>query len=283
MAEPIAPRQPAEAPETASTEVVVIEVPPPRRRRRWLAWLVAGIILVVVLVIGVFVADSAARSWANDYVSDRIVGVLGLPPGTPVEVELSEGSLLWQALRGSIDEVRVGVAEFPVGELTGHAEFVAIDVPLNESRPVTDLEVALTFPQSEIQKLSGYFSGMEAQQVGLRNGLIRMTTEISILFFTFPVTIDLAPSAIPGGISFDPQLIAVGEQQFTVADLRANPQFAAFAGSLLAARDFCIADQLPDAFEVRDVRIIGSYLRLVVGAEQLPLSDPGLTAKGSCG
>ena len=287
MAEPIAPRQDPVAPETASTEVVpaqvVVEVAAPRRRRRWLAWLVALLVLAAVLVIGWFVADSAARSWADDYVAEQVVGVLGLPPGTPVEVQLSEGSLLWQALRGSIDEVRVGVAQFPVGELTGRAEFVATGVPLNTSRPVQELEVVLTFPESEVQKLAGYFSGMEAQDVGLRNGMIRMSTEISILFFTFPVTIDLAPSAAPGAISFDPQVIAVGEQEFTVADLRANPQFAAFAGSLLAARDFCIADQLPDAFEVRQVRIIGTQLQLTVGAQQLPLADPGLTTRGSCG
>lgn len=268
---------------TDTAQVIVVEAPAPkRRRRRWIGVLIGLVILAALLVVGFFVADRFARQYATDYVRDRIVEVLKIDPATPVEVDLGEGSVLLQAARGALDQVDVQVDSLTFGELTGSASISARTVPLDSSKPVEKLGIVLSVTEANVRKLSGFISGVDLDSIELGNGLIRLGTDFEVLFVTIPVAVDLAPSADDGGISFEPKTIVLGDQEISVADLRASPQFRALAGDLLNSRDFCVASYLPEALTIDDVTVVGSDLVVSIDGDGTALSDPALAALGVC-
>ncbi|CAN5140437.1 hypothetical protein BH09ACT5_BH09ACT5_04540 [soil metagenome] len=288
MAEPIAPR-PEPAPQaapaaTAPVETVVIEVPAPpaRRRRRWIGVVIAIVVLAALLVVGFFVADAYAKTYAENYVRDRIVEVLKLEPGAKVDVDLGAGSVLLQAARGALDEVTVHVDTVSFGDISGAAEIGATKVPLDSSQPLEKLDIQVTMSEENVEKLSGFMSGMELKSIGIENELIRIGTDFTVLFFTIPVSVDLEPTAKDGGINFDPVTILLGDEEISVADLRANREFSALAGDLLASRDFCVASFLPQALTLDKVDIVGTDLVVGINGDGTALSDPALSTLGTC-
>lgn len=283
MAEPVMPTAPSSAPTPAPTQTIVVEVPAPKRkRRRWIGVVIALVVLAVLLIVGFFVADHFARQYATGYVRDRIVEVLKIDPATPVDVELGEGSILLQAAAGALDQVDVQVDSLTFGELTGAASITAVKVPLDSAKPVEQLRIGITVTEANVRKLSGFISGIDLSTIELQDGLIRIGTEFDLLLFKIPVAVDLAPAAIDGGISFDPQTILLGDQQISVADLRANPQFSALSGDLLDSRDFCVAGYLPEALTIDDVAVVGSDLVVSINGDGTALSDPALSTLGVC-
>lgn len=273
----------ADATPESTTAVIVVEQPtPPRRRRRWIGWLIAGVILIVLLVVAAIVGDSLARQAAAAAIRERIIAVLDLPADAVVDVDLGPGSLLLQAAQGSIDVVTIDIPRLTVGGITGAAVLTAEAVPLSETDPVRELDVKVTVPEAQVEKLSGYLSGIELTSIALTRGVIEVGTDLNLLFITIPVTVDLVPSATPGGIAFTPETIVAEGQTMSVDELLANPLISGLAGDLLASQEFCIADSVPEALAVRDVVVEGSDLVLTLGATDTALSDPSFTRTGTC-
>lgn len=288
MAEPIQPTAaaPAETAVVVTAETAVIEpaeTAAPKRRRRWIGWLIAVAVVVVLLIVGIIVGDTLARQYATDYVRQQVIQVLALPQDTEVDVDLGSGSLILQAVRGSIDEVTVGIDELTVGAITGSARLVATDVPLDGAQPLNTLGIVVTIPEGEVRKLAGNFSGLELKTIDLADGLITIGTEVTILsFLTIPLSIDLAPTASEGSISFDPQVIRAGDDEISVADLRANALFSSIAGDLLNAQDFCVADSLPQALTITKVAVVGTTLVVTLSGDGAALGGPAMSTMGSC-
>lgn len=293
MAEPIQPTD-AEHPEPAETAVTQriepVEISPaepistpPKKRRRWLGWLIAVAVVIVLAIVGFIVGDTLARQYATDYVRQQVIQVLALPQDTEVDVDLGSGSLILQAMRGSIDEVTVGIDELTVGAITGSARLVATDVPLDGAQPLNTLGIVVTIPEGEVRKLAGNFSGLELKTIDLADGLITIGTEVTILsFLTIPLSIDLAPTASEGSISFDPQVIRAGDDEISVADLRANALFSSIAGDLLNAQDFCVADSLPQALTITKVAVVGTTLVVTLSGDGAALGGPAMSTMGTC-
>jgi hypothetical protein len=288
VAEPIQPTAaaPAETAVVVTAETAVIEpaeTAAPKRRRRWIGWLIAVAVVVVLLIVGFIVGDTLARQYATDYVRQQVIQVLALPQDTEVDVDLGSGSLILQAVRGSIDEVTVGIDELTVGAITGSARLVATDVPLDGAQPLNTLGIVVTIPEGEVRKLAGNFSGLELKTIDLADGLITIGTEVTILsFLTIPLSIDLAPTASEGSISFDPQVIRAGDDEISVADLRANALFSSIAGDLLNAQDFCVADSLPQALTITKVAVVGTTLVVTLSGDGAALGGPAMSTMGSC-
>lgn len=282
MAEPIAPRPttPIEPAETAVIELV--EIPPKRKRRRWIGVLIALVILIVLLVVGFFVADAYAKTYAENYVRERIVEVLKLDPASKVDVELGTGSVLLQAASGALNQVDVQVDTITFGDISGEAEITATKVPLDSSKPLETLDIQVTMSEDQVEKLKTFMTGVDLTSIGIENELIRIGTEFKFLFFTIPVSVDLNPTAKDGGINFDPVTILLGDEEISVADLRASPEFSALAGDLLASRDFCVAGFLPKALTLDKVDIVGTDLVIGIDGDGTALSDPALSTLGTC-
>mgnify|MGYP001807443280 CR=1 FL=1 len=278
MAEPIQPTKPVEPVETTVIEVA----PPKKKRRRWIGVLIALAIVVVLLVVGFVIADGYAKSYAENYLRERIVEVLKLDPASKVDVDLGSGSVLLQAARGGLDEVNVHVDTITFGDITGEAQITATKVPLDSCKPVDKLNIQVTVSEDNVKKLSGFLSGIDLKSIELKDGLIRIGTEFSIFFINIPVAVDLNPTAKEGGINFDPVTILLGEDEISVADLRASPEFSSLAGDLLASRDFCVAGYLPQALSIDKVQVVGKSLVVGIDGDGTALSDPALSTLGTC-
>lgn len=300
MAEPIQPTSPGVEPVETSpasysvgstgtatavipaAETVVIETAAPKKKRRWWVLILVLAIVAVLLVVGFFIADAFAKQFATGYVRDRIVAVLNLDPKTPVDVDLGDGSMIFQAIKGSVDEVTVGIDTLTFGDITGAAVLTATGVPLDSAKPVDTLGVTMTITEENVKKLSGFMSGIDLKSIDLQDGIIRVQTDFTLLFFTIPISVDLLPSAVEGGIGFAPQTILLGEEPISVADLRASPEFSALAGNLLNTQVFCVASYLPQALAIDDVDVVGTDLVVSINGDGAVLSGAGLSTNGTC-
>ena len=279
MAEPLQPTKPVEPVDTTVIEPVEI---PKRKRRRWIGVLIALAIVIVLLVVGFIIADAYAKAYAENYVRERIVEVLKLDPAAKVDVDLGSGSVLLQAARGGLDEVKVDVDAITFGDITGRAQITATQVPLDSSKPVDKLDIQVTVSEENVKKLSGFLSGIDLKSIELKDGLIRVATEFNLFVVKIPVALDLNPTAKDGGINFDPVTILLGDDEISVADLRNSPQFSSLAGDLLASRDFCVAGFLPQALSIDKVQVVGKNLVLGIDGDGTALSDPALSTLGTC-
>lgn len=290
MAEPIVPRdehateQIAPAPNDP-VQTLVIELPAekaPKKRRRWLGPLIAFVIVIVVLLVAFFVGDALARQYATGIVREKIIETLKLDPKAQVEVNLGDGSILLQAMAGSIDNLSVHIPAFTLGEVTGKAEITATGVPIDSAKPLKKMSIAVTVTEANVKKLSGYLSGTELASIELRDKFIRIGTSINIFFASIPVEVDLSPSATGGGISFEPVTVLLGNQQLSVADLRAIPGISGIVGTLLGSRTVCVASYLPQGMKVDGVKVAGTNLVISINGDGVALDSATLSARGTC-
>ena len=283
MAEPITPQDEQPTEQIGPAQTLLMEVAPkPRRRRHWLGRLVVIVIVIVVLLIVFFVGDALARQYATGLVREQIVTALKLDPGADVTVDLGDGSILLQAATGSLDDLSVHVSQFSLGDVRGEAQITATDVPIDTSKPLGTMAIEVTVDQANVQALAGFLSGVDLTSIELRDNLIRISTELDIGFAQIPVSVDLAPSAKDGGITFEPITVLLGEQQVTVADLRAIPGIGDLASSLLGSRSVCVASYLPQALAIDDVKVVGTDLLVSIKGDGAALSGPGLSTMGTC-
>ena len=275
------PLQPRESASTTATQVLVVEGPP-RRRRRWVGWLIALLILIVLLTVAAIVGETLARQYAEGYIRDRVVESLPVDPSAPLDVRVEGGPVLLQAISGRLTEIVVGIPELTIGEVSGAATVTATGVPLDESQPTENLDIVLTIPESSVQELSTYLSGVDLDSITLGDGVITVDTSIELLFFSVPISIDLLPSAEAGGIAFTPETITLEQQEISVDDLRSNPLVSGIAGSLLQSQVFCVAESLPKALTLSSVSVVGTELVVQVTGDGVALGDPALLETGTC-
>lgn len=281
MAEPIAPRP--EQPSAIDTLFIELpSQPPARRRRRWLGPVIALAIIVILLLVAFFVADALARQYATGLIRDKIVDALTLDPATEVDVDLGDGSILLQAAVGTLDNLSVTIPTLKLGEVSGQAALTATAVPIDLTKPLGTMNIEVTVDEANVRNLSAYLSGATVTSIELTNNLIRVGSEVDILFATVPVAVDLAPSADGGGVSFTPVNVLVGSEQISVDDLRAIPGIGDVASTLLTSRDFCVASYLPQALAIRDVRVVGKNLVVSLNGDGATLGGPGLSTMGTC-
>ena len=265
------------------TPAVVVEVAAPkkkkRRRRRLI--IVLGIVLAL-LVVAFVVADGVAKSYAAGYVKAGVIAALKIDPKTPVQVDLGAGSIILQAITGRIDKVTVDATSLSFGDLTGAAHIVATNVPLDSNKPLDTLGITVTITQENVRKLAKIAGGLDIKKLDVGNGVITVGTDLSVLFLTIPVSVDLEPSAKDGAISFEPKSVKLGDKLMAVADLRADRQFAAIAGALLAAQQVCVASSLPSALKIGDVHVVKNSLVVNINGDGTALNGPGLSTYGTC-
>ena len=253
--------------------------PPVRRARRW-PWITAAVVLVV-LAVAAIAGDALAREYAGQYVRERVIAALGLDPGTPVGVELGGGSILLQALAGRIDSVDVTIERLEVGELAGEASMHAEGVPLDPAAATRLLDLRVRIDEAAVGVLADRLSGIPLETVELEEPEIVATTALSVLGARLPVGMGLVPSAEEGRLVFTPTSIRVGEESFTVEELRASV-LGPLAAGLLQQQSFCVAEHLPEALRLADVAVEGAALAIRVEGDGAALGGPGLQSPGRC-
>jgi hypothetical protein len=275
---PAAGADPAAAPEP---EVVVLPAPK-RKRRRW-PFVLGGIVLllVILLVIGYFVGENYAKNYARDYIKQRIIAVLGIDPATPVTVDIGEGSVLFQALAGRLNEVDVTAEEVTFGTLSGAATIHAEGVPLDANAETRELDVTFAVAEEDVvSALSGNLSGLQLDSVALEEPEIVATTSFDFFGFKIPVGMGIVPSAEEGQIVFTPTSIRLGDETYTADELKES--FGGFADELLAQQSVCVNENLPVALTIVDVDVVAKDLVLKIDGDGVALGGSDLSTPGTC-
>lgn len=261
-------------------EVAPVEAPK-RKRRRWIGWVIALVVLVILGIAAWIIGDIVARDYAEKYVRSTVIEQFDLPADTVVDVEIGPGSLLAQALFGSIDSVDVAVDDVTLGPVSGDVTVAMTGVPLSGDAPVTTLRVAVAVPEEKLGGLADSLSGASVDSVTLVDETVALETEFSVFGFSVPVGVRLTPIVEEGDVGFEPSSISVNGAELSVADLKSGP-FGGLADNLLASQTFCVASSLPEALTVTDVAVEGKRLVVKLEADGTALSGASFSRMGTC-
>jgi hypothetical protein len=236
--------------------------------------------VVVALVVAFFVADAAAKSYAEGRVKAQLVSSLGLTSSRDVSVGFGNGSFLLQALAGRIDVVDITVPKLSFGTLVGSATAHATQVPWDGSKPLQHLDVSFAVPEGDLGALAKNLSGVNIDSITLRKPEIVATANVAVLGTSVPVGIGITPSVSAGQLAFASASIQVAGVTFTAEQLRSNPLFGRLAGTLLTQQSFCVAKYLPKTLTASSVTVTGSALVLRFTGNGATLDS--LQTKGTC-
>jgi hypothetical protein len=259
-----------------ATDTVV--APPKKKRRGWLIALIVVGVLVVLAIIGFFVAESIAKDYARDYVRARLVEVLQLPADADIDVDLGGGSIILQALAGRVDTVDADVPQASFGELSGSVQLHAEGVPLDAAEPVDVLRVEFATGAETFAALGG---GDSAPTYVFDDGQVALSTEFELFGTTIPIGLSLEPSAADGSLVLTPTSLTIGTQTFA-----AGEEDGSFLGQIATAflqpQTLCIAGSVPQALVLTDADIAESELVLAFQGDGAALGGSGLSTPGTC-
>lgn len=261
-------------------EVATVEAPK-RTRRRWIGWVIALVVLIVVGIAAWFIGDIVARDYAEKYVRSTVIEQFGLPADKEVDVEIGPGSLLAQALFGSIDSVDVAVDDIALGPVSGDVTVAMTGVPLSGDAPVATLRVAVTVAEENLAGLADSLSGASVDSVTLIDDTVALESEFALFGISIPVGVQLTPIVENGDVGFEPSVITVNGAEISVADLNNGP-LGGLADSLLASQTFCVASSLPEALTITDVAVAGKSLVVKLEADGASLGGAEFSRMGTC-
>lgn len=251
-----------------------------KKRRIWPFVVVA--VVLVMLIVGFFIADAAAKTYAQDQIKQKIVAALGVDPKTDVQVKVGGGSVLLQALSGKLTVVDITVPKLAFGDLVGAATLHATQVPLDENAPLQKLAITYRVSEKNVRVLASDLSGMKLDTITLEQPEIVANASFSVFGFGIPVGLGLTPSAVKGQLVFTPTSILVSGQKFTSKQLIATPGLGALARNLLKQQSFCVAQYLPKALTVTSAKVADRQLVLTISGDGAALGGSGFTTKGNC-
>lgn len=258
----------------------VVEVP--RTRHRGRNALIVIVVLVLVLVAAFFVGDYFAKKYATNYVRDQIASSLGLPSTAPVTVDLGSGSILLQAATGRINDVNVTVDPIVLDGLAGSATLTAHGVPLNQTTPVTSLDVKVYVPTSTIATAISRVPALASLKptVKLSGKHVAVTGTIYIFGFPQGIGATLTPKVTAGvpGFSID----TASFDGATVTSAVLDKYLPGLTGLLESGTSLCIANQLPKAFTLTSIAIHGQSIVSTFTGNGVELNAASLSQKGTC-
>lgn len=192
-----------------------------RGARRLAAWLLPALALAqVALVLG---ADLAVRGTVEQLVAGQLAAAFEADEAD-VEVAIGGVSVLAQGLTGSVDEVRLRVADIELGRLAG-----------------------------ELVSGGKWF------------------------------LVELAPGVASGEVSFAVAAVRVAEGEYgSLDELSAHRGYGALLRALREQSRVCIADQLPDGFELTALTARDGTLVAELRAPHVRLGALSFDRLGSC-
>ena len=254
---------------------------PAKKKHRLRKTIITLVVIGVVIVVAWIVVDNLAREWAKNYIRETITTSFDLPADQPMQITIGPGSLIAQAISGSIDSVDVALDDVPLGDLSGDVTLAVTDIPLDQTQPVDTLRVGVTVDEENVQKLSTYLSDADLTQITLEGDEIAVGTSFNLLGLELPVSLTLAPAAVDGALAFAPSTISVNDAVISLTELREGP-FGGLAGDLLDSQTFCIAEYLPLAITLTDVSVENDTLVLAAEGDDAALGGEGFSTLGTC-
>ena len=263
-----------------ATTTVLPPAPTVRRRRRKAPWVIGILLFLVLLLVAAYVvAEILIRNYATDRVRTEVVQGLAVEE-SDVDVQFA-GSMVLQALAGSIAQADVTVDDATFGPLTGDLDIQARGVPLDSSQPVDEVDLSMAVSEENVADLADYLTGLEVADIALAEPEILVESEFSLFGVGIPVQLGLEPAAVDAQLAFTPASIEVAGRRLTAEELQSS-EFGGIAEPLLAQRQVCIAEYLPEALVLRDVNVVGEQLVADFQARSVVLSEEQFSTVGTC-
>lgn len=221
-----------------------------RGARRLAAWLLPALALAqVALLLG---ADLAVRGTVEQLVAGQLAAALEADEAD-VEVAIGGVSVLAQGLTGSVDEVRLRVADIELGRLAGELEVTARTVPFDPAARTGRVSVRYAITGGELDALMPDFVGMRVSSVELRDETIAVAA------------------------------VRVAEGEYgSLDELSAHRGYGALLRALREQSRVCIADQLPEGFELTALTARDGTLVAELRAPHVRLGALSFDRLGSC-
>ena len=249
-----------------------------RTKRRWLGPVIVVAVLVLLIIIAFAIAEKLVRDGASAALSEPIKQIFGTD--SDVQVDFGQGSVIVQALSGSIDAVTVDADTVTLGPSTGRIHVVAKGVPLSVDGTVRALVAELYFDAAGVSSLVASPTGAVAS-AQLDGEHIVVTTESAVAGQTVPVVATLSPSAADGRLGLSVEALAVNGAAVDIDAARAGA-YGPDVAALVQGQSVCVAEQLPASLALDSATVVGDRLVLGFIGNNLALAGGGLTTKGAC-
>jgi hypothetical protein len=246
----------------------------PRRRRRglWAAiWVALSLVLLVVLY---FVADGLVRTYAQNQVKVQIEQNFPEFVSGDVTVHIGGTSVIAQYLSGSFEQVTLDAPTLTVEGIPLSASVVANGVPVDLTKPVSDITGTITVSQSSVNSLLRLPGATGDLTLG--DGTIKYDGTTEVLGLSIGYTVTVEPTAAGDSIHLQP----------TKAEVKAgggNLDLSRLLGAVVSKPlSVCVAQYLPAGVQVDDVTVHPGEATIHLVAHDLVLSQSTLATKGSC-
>lgn len=249
------------------------------KKRRWLGPVIVVTVLLLLIIVAFVIAEKLVRDGASAALSEPIKQVFGTD--SQVQVDFGQGSVIMQALAGSIDAVTVDADGVTLGPSTGRIHVVANGVPLSADGTVRALTAELSLDSADITSLVPQLLAGATAAAELVDQHIVVTTETQAVGQTVPVLVTLVPSAASGRLEFTVQTLTVNGSVVDV-DAARSGAYGAEVAALVQGQSVCVAEHLPASLALDSATVVGDRLVLGFVGNNLALAGGGLTTKGAC-
>jgi hypothetical protein len=221
-------------------------------RFRWIGWLIVLAVVAGLVTFALVEGDKIARDIAGGAVRSGVTTALELPEGQEVDVDLGDGLLVFQAITGSIDSVRVTIPNVAFEQAVGTLVLRVSDVPLDPRKAVGALDADMVLDSPNMLLLAGYLSAAPLSSVTVT---------------------DL------GQVVFTPGAATAAGAPVSVEELVGGP-LGPVAAPLLASQPLCVAQNLPASLAVSNAQVEGDHFVVTASGTDVTLSSLG--TKGTC-
>jgi hypothetical protein len=261
----------------SSTEVVA-----PRGKHRGRNAFIALLVVIVLLVVAFFVADYYAKRYATNYVRGQVATALDLSSTAPVSVNLGSGSILLQAVSGTINNVDVKVSPLVLDGLSGSATLNATGVPLSSTSPVRTMRVRVRVPQATITRAIERVPTLAQFKpvVSISGNIVTVTGDVSVFGFLQHIGVTMTPTVSAGVPSFT--IKTAKFDGVTVSVRQLDRYIPGLSNVLQSGRSLCIANELPKAFVLTGISLKDQSLVSTFTGNGVELNDTSLSQRGTC-
>jgi len=235
-------------------------------------------VLVVLIVAAVVVVETAGRGIAENYIRGQVIKAL---PGTNPTVKIGSGSLVLQLLHGSLTSVNVAIPDATFGTFTGDLTLAARDVPLDSTKPIKKLDVAVAVDQSQLQSIVRKVKGLSSASVAVDND-VKISSSFTVFGLGVPYGISFAPSVSKSELVLTPTAVSVNKVSVSLSKLESSPLGAAVK-NIAKPQKVCVAGYLPKVLSLSRVTIVGSTTRFSAKGNGIALGTTNFQKLGSCG
>jgi len=245
------------------------------RRRRWPLVLA---VVVVLLVIGVVVADLVVREATRARVAALLQQSIALD--VEPEVEIGGFSVLAQLLSGRLDSVVARVDDARIGQVEASVRVQARGVPVDGAGELDAATAELVVSPEEVRRLVTESAPGAVGSVELADDAVRLSSELNVLGLRVPLALTVEPSLDGSTLVLRPTTIEAGGLSYTAE--QAEEQFGPVAEGVTSGVRVCLADRIPAGISPTAIDVSAEGLRVTADIDRRILADPALAAPGTC-